>query len=280
MKLVYTGFFLNTVAGIALAATAACPTATLVTTGCSQVDMRFSNIALGTETGWPNSPTTSDIDFAGSGGVISGSPSTIQEIDATITSPNASSAPGSLDGWYSSNKNTATGTGSVSFLATANNGTSGSAPVTPAGAFWILTSLDLIINPGAYATTNVAITVTEQFCLNGTAIGGCAAAALGNITATIGPDNASPSYTWSIDGSAPQNANTINLLTAFAGHVTTVFVNDEVSIPKSDGTTFLNNFSDGFDQEETTPEPSSMSLLGSALAMIAVSCYRRVHLKP
>lgn len=262
--------FLSFLDNVALAGTSSCPMATLATTGCSQVDITFSNIALGTENGnWTSAPGLPDIDFAGSGGAIMGNPSTIGTIDATITSPNATSSSASGDagpGWYVNGKKNAAG--SVSFLAAANNGTSSSAPVTPAGDVWILSSLDLVINSFGTDATGTA-TVTETFCLNGAAIGGCASAATGSITATIG-NNSALSYTWVL-GSHSGSGDSINLLANFTGEVTSVFVNNAVAMSDNTGSSYLNNFTDGFSQEETSLEPPSMLLVGGALcAVVAV----------
>src|ERR1700722_6495713 len=125
MKRVLLIFIITYLSRVVLAATASCPTATLATTGCAQVDMNFSNVTLGAEgTNWTSAPGTADIDFGGSGGAITGNPSTIGIIDATITSPDAtssSSGGNSGPGWYVNGKKNAAG--SVSFLASANNGT-------------------------------------------------------------------------------------------------------------------------------------------------------------
>lgn len=253
--------------------------------GCAQTDMNFVNLNLGTETGFNtngtlNNPTTANIDLGAAGGTISGNPSTIGEIDATWTSPNATAIP-SGNGWYVKNAGhtTTTGSGSVSFEATANNGATNSSPVNPPGDTWIISALDLVITTaasGAYGTsgTTSSASIVEQFCLNATSLGGCAAAAKGSITAAIGASNAAPSFTW-ILGSNSGSGNTINLLANFAGQVTSVFVNNTISV--TDGSAgnnrqvaFINDFSNGFDQAEDSPEPSTFVLLGAALAVIGL----------
>jgi hypothetical protein len=263
MQLFRIAILLTGASAAAFATTASCPTASLATTGCSQVDMNFSNITLGPEgNNWTVAPVPADIDFGGSQGTISGNPSAITTVNATITSPNATSTP-SGGGWYVEGKKNAAG--SVSFDATTNNGTAGSAPVNPNGAFWVLSSLILTIN--SFATdSGGTMTVTEEFCLNGSAISGCAAAAAGTITATIGA-NSALSYSWVL-GAHSGMGDTVNLAANFIGTVSSVFIDNTIAMSDNSGNAYLNNFTDGFDQQEMTPEPSSFVLAASALAIV------------
>ena len=257
------------------------------TSGCSQTDLNFVNLNLGTETGFNtngtlNNPTTADLNLGAAGGTISGNPSTINETDATWTSPNATATPTGANGWYVTNKGKSptTGTGSVSFQANANNGDVNSSPVNPPGDTWIINALDLVVNAGAYGTSGStsSASIVEQFCLNAASLGGCAAAATGNITATIGGSNAAPVFTWTL-GTFSGSGNTINLLADFTGNVTSVFINNAVSVFDGDAgnaqeVAFINNFSNGFDQDEVSPEPSTFVLFGAALAALGLLRFR------
>jgi hypothetical protein len=228
--------------------------------GCGAVDLGFNNFTV------TGGVTSSNIDLTASGGTIAaGPPATITPIGLTLTSSS----------WVVTSGNTLTS--SVQFLDQVIAPPGGTGTPTP-GSSWAVDGVGLLLPSSGIALPDSAdsITVTEQFCLGVSAVGGCDAATnAGEIVATI------KSSGTTITTTCPTNL-TCSGITGASGvgetftstSYSSVYVNQTVTVTSvgGGGFVYIPTITDSFFQDDPSPspEPSTFFLLGSALVMLAL----------
>jgi hypothetical protein len=156
------------------------------------------------------------------------------------------------------------------------------------GTFYGLTLADGTVTTGELRGSDT-ITVQEQYCVGGASIATCSAADLGSIKIV----QTTPGSTTAIDTGGFTAAPVITICQAtitggactpvtstlaevgIAGGSKNITIQDAVtitSVSDEQDNLFIDSFNDGF---QTTPEPSTFILMGSALAGVAALKFRK-----
>lgn len=246
------------------------------TDGCFQTDVNFDNFAVSTtgNTGNTGDPALTNVNLAASGGTISGSgaSSTITQIAAVFTSTDSSDSTQ----WV--------GTGGSETLVSNVSYQAHAAQSEPTPATWEITSLTLAL--GSFTTSNPAnagntIEVKEQFCV-GASTFSCTSASTdyGYIEELVTlKTTGSPTIADSVcynNGATSCTATTS--LTLSGLDATSIAIEDSVSITRVSNAgvdIFLTGFTNDINQNAELPEPSTLVLMGTALAGIGILRRRR-----
>ncbi len=256
----------------------ACPTstgtsvgsfgATSMTNGCADVDLSFTNLSVtgGTHTVDGTTPTTSNIDIYGNGTAPSGN----------------SIGPANLNfSGFASITGNGSETATVSAVVEANTGGSYSGgsyptPSSPSGS-WAFTDMTLL--PSATFFSGDKITISETFCIGANSTNGCSSQNLGNITATYGGfGSVAFNCTFGTAGVCSNSSGNYVSFGGLSAQPTMIAISDLVTIANGNvGSVALKDIENIFGQADPdpTPEPSSLILLGSALAGLALYRFRR-----
>jgi PEP-CTERM motif-containing protein len=243
--------------------------------GCGQTDLGFNAFTTPTNTGTNTSPTTSQIELSTSGGVIGSSGVTITPVNALFT----------FTGGNSLAANPASSI--ISSFNDLGAPVSGQSPPTN-GDRWAVDGLGLTFNASTSVDPNhpETVEVRESFCLGQTSFT-CLATAnnfgylqiLETIATTGATSFADQICTPGSGGCTITTATTATLAILFANqynfNVATQLSIDMTRPNNSANTLSLNTISETWDQV-ATPEPSTLLLLGSALAGLVVIRKRKL----
>ena len=260
-------------ASAAWASNVACPAspAALTPSGCSYIDLNFSNFAQsGSVSGHPAptpaSPTLSQIDLQPSGAIPApsitltapaskgscGTGSTLWCIDRGGSQSGSTYTPGQMISTVTYNASVIPGVGSP-----------------PPGMHYATSGLSLALVNAVEASsffnnTNSSLTVYENFCVDASTVSGCSAANSGYIYEQI--YNSGGTF-YTATGSFVNGVFTPGTLNAaFGTGYTQIAIQDPVTLTwVNGGRISLDGLTNTFDESAYTPEPSTQVLAGGFL---------------
>ncbi len=255
--------------------------------GCGQVDLGFSTFTITNGAGDRAAPGLNAINIATSGGTItSGSPDTISDITAQFLNPNylPTLAP-SGNAWGINGDSVHNQIGTLTYVAAPVAGQS-----PPSGGLqWLLTGLSLpgFTNPQIQfnctsncggVQTPIPATASMQekqtFCLGASTAAGCNSTNQGTLTLTVTGTSLTQTFVASCGAIVGCSTTASGVVFNSVGQI---FISDLITIIHPADAGSQNNyrvtfgaFNDVFSQAADVPEPSTVILLGSALAGIAL----------
>lgn len=265
------------------------------TQGCSQTDLGFSNFAVNPQagSGTGNGPAPGSIAATTTGGVLGPGNATVSDIGISFAA-----AAGFTTGSNTAVAQTINET--IGFQATPNLGRPGSNVEPAAPSIWELTGVTALSITGLSVAADSnggiptgagapSVQITETVCIGQTSSASCVGTneAILTILETYTGDSTGAIDTFSaLNGSSCTGVSSSFGCVASGGSitfnpVTSVFVTEQVVLnhPIAVGTgaysIAFSSFTDPFQQEADSPEPSTFLLLGAALASLGAIRLRR-----
>jgi hypothetical protein len=251
--------------------------------GCYDVDQTFSNFNVANSAGGTPAQSPGTVDVSGSSTFTSEATpwSNTETFSGDTGSGSDTAAP-----WATAGRNTELA-GTISFITNSTDSvpyfSPSDYPAAPAGDSLLIDNVSLTAKGSTSTSRGSSVTITESFCIGASA---CTTGPSGD-TITLsasfsGANDSIASYTCEVltdahasCGSAGPSSSPITV--SFINPVATLNFNDSYNLVQgySSSAATLNDFSNTFGNVTEAPEPSTMVLLGTALAGIALLRARR-----